>query len=186
MYIYVCMYVYTCMDVYFYKYNMCRDVCMYLAYINQFQNTQKQRKIFQHKRSVYLRQNIEEAEKDGKALWKSLNSILSPQSPTECPLTPDELLDNFVNKTAAIRHSTKDAPLPVLNSNHLNFPGLCAFDELSLPEVDKLLSDSSSKHCELDSSPVWIIKSLRHIFSPILLLLINCSLNTPPLPTSHS
>jgi hypothetical protein len=147
--------------------------------------SQKQRKIFQHKRSVYLRQNIEEAEKDGKALWKSLNSILSPQSPTECPLTPDELLDNFVNKTAAIRHSTKDAPLPVLNSNHLNFPGLCAFDELSLPEVDKLLSDSSSKHCELDSSPVWIIKSLRHIFVPILLLLINCSLNTATLPTSH-
>src|ERR1043165_5958984 len=39
MYMYVCMYVYTCMDVYLYIYNMCRDVCMYLAYINQFQNT---------------------------------------------------------------------------------------------------------------------------------------------------
>jgi len=85
----------------------------------------------------------------------------------------------------AIRHSTKDAPPPILNSDHLNFPGLLAFDEITLPEVDKLLSDSSSKHCELDSCPTWIIKSFRHIFAPILLLLINCSLITATLPTSH-
>jgi len=146
---------------------------------------QKQRKCFQHKRSIYLRHNIEEAEKDGKALWKSLNSILSPQSSIECPLSPDELLDHFANKTEAIRHSTKDAPLPDLNPNHLNFPGLCAFDEITLPEVDKLLSNSSSKQCELDSCPVWMIKSLRHLFAPILILLINCSLITATLPASH-
>ena len=70
-------------------------------------------------------------------------------------------------------------------SSNLSFPGLIAFDEVTLPEVDKLLSNSSTKHCELDSSPVWLIKSLRHIFAPILLLLINCSLLTSTLPTSH-
>jgi len=149
------------------------------------EQARKQRKLFQHKRSSFLRQHIEEAENDGRALWKSLNSIISPQSPLECPLSPDELLDHFATKTEAIRQSTKDASQPNLNPNHLNCPGFIAFDEVTLPEVDKLLSDSSSKHCELDSSPVWLIKSLRHIFAPILVLLINCSLFTATLPTSH-
>src|SRR5688572_3658153 len=121
----------------------------------------KQRKLFQHQRSSFL-QHIEEAENDEKAHWKSLNSILSPQSLLECPLSPDELLDHFANKKESIRQSTKDAPSLNLNSSKFSFPGLIAFDEVTLPEVDKLLSNSSSKRCELDSSPVWLIKSLRH------------------------
>src|SRR6218665_112502 len=147
--------------------------------------SRKQRKIFQQKRSSFLRQHIEEAENDGRTLWKALNSILSPQSPLECPLSPDELLDHFANKTEAICQSTKDAPAPDLNSNHMNFPGFIAFQEVTSPEVDKLLTESSTKNCELDSSPVWLIKSLRHVFVPILVLLINCSLSTCTVPTSH-
>ena len=37
---------------------------------------------------------------------------------------------------------------------------------------NKLLTESSTKHCELDFSPVWLIKSLCHVFVPILVLLI--------------
>ena len=67
----------------------------------------------------------------------------------------------------------------------MNFPGFIAFQEVTSPEVDKLLTESSTKNCELDSSPVWLIKSLRHVFVPILVLLINCSLLTCNVPTSH-
>src|SRR6218665_156945 len=97
---------------------------------------------------------IKEVENDGRALWKALNSILSPQSPLGCPLSPDELLDHFARKTVAIRKSTNDAPSPDKNSNHMNFSGFCAFEEVTLPEVDKLLrpTESNTKHCELVSS----------------------------------
>ena len=40
----------------------------------------KQRRLFQQKRSNYLRQRVADAQGDGKTLWKSLHNILSPPS----------------------------------------------------------------------------------------------------------
>src|SRR6218665_3653579 len=41
--------------------------------------------------------------------------------------------------------------------------------------VERLLSDSSKKQCELDSAPVWLLKSLCMVFAPFLAFLINVS-----------
>src|SRR6218665_1658993 len=53
---------------------------------------------------------------------------------------------------------------------------LCKFDEVTTAEVERLLSDSSTKQCELDSAPVWLLKSLCMVFAPILALLIDVSI----------
>jgi hypothetical protein len=94
-------------------------------------------------------------------------------------------LDYFAEKTDEIRESTKDAPLP----NFLNGspPGhnFVAFDEVTPAEIDKLLSDSSTKQCELDSAPVWLLKALRVVFAPILALLVNTSISQATLPEKH-
>ena len=47
---------------------------------------------------------------------------------------------------------------------------LPAFDEVTPDEVEKLLGDSTTKQCELDTAPVWIMKTLRAVFAPILAL----------------
>lgn len=52
-------------------------------------------------------------------------------------------------------------PSPNMNSNYFNFPGFIALEKVTLAEVDKLLIDYTM-HRELDSSPVWLIKFLRH------------------------
>jgi len=51
--------------------------------------------------------------------------------------------------------------------------------------VHKLIKDSSSKQCELDSIPTWLLKSLHSVFAPILASLINISLSQAHLPDTH-
>jgi len=51
--------------------------------------------------------------------------------------------------------------------------------------VNKLIKDSSSKQCELDYMPTWLLKSLHSVFVPILASLINISLSQAHLPDTH-
>ena len=145
-----------------------------------------QRRLFQQKRCSYYRRSIDEAMGDGKTLWKSLHSLLSPpnDSSSSC-VTSDKLLDFFVEKTADIRESTKDAPPPDLSDLPPPVHTFVAFDEIATADVEKLLADSSTKQCELDSAPVWLLKKLSCVFAPMLTLLINVSLSQSTLPDKH-
>src|SRR6218665_2330650 len=60
-----------------------------------------------------------------------------------------------------------------------------AFDEIATGDVEKLLDDSSTKQCELDTAPVWLLKTLLSVFAPILTLLINVSLSKSTFPDKH-
>ena len=99
----------------------------------------KQRHLFQYKCSSYIRQSIEEAEGNGRTLWKSLNSLLTPPTDTSSSLSPDDLLDFFAQKTDVIRESTKDAPPPVFPESPIHPHRFVAFDEVTPAEVNKLL-----------------------------------------------
>ena len=146
----------------------------------------KQRRLFQQKRSGYLKQRIEEAEGDGRTLWRSLNSLLTPPADNSASnLTPDTLLGHFSSKIDDIRHATKDAPPPVFQPCPVPEPGLVAFDEVSTGDVELLLKDSTTKQCELDTAPVWLIKKLSSVFAPIIAFLVNTSIRCSTLPAQH-
>jgi len=68
--------------------------------------------------------------------------ILSHQYPLECPLSPDELLIFLLIKPKIFTNLKRICPLPIFNCNHFNFHAFIAFDEVSLPEVDKVLTMS--------------------------------------------
>jgi len=78
-------------------------------------------------------------------------SLLSPPVETSSSIIPDALLDYFGNKTDAIRDSTKDVPPPTFPDPLVRPPGLMAFEEVTNMDVEKLLKDSTTKQCELDS-----------------------------------
>ena len=59
---------------------------------------------------------------------------------------------------------------------------LCKFDEVTTVKVDRFLSDSSTRQCELDPAAVWLLKPLFVAFAPILALLINVSIANSSLP----
>ena len=146
----------------------------------------KQRRLFLQKRSGYLKQKIEEAEGDGRTLWRSLNSLLTPPADTSASnLTPDTLLGHFSSKIDDIRHATKDAPPPVFQRCPVPELGLVAFDEVSTGDVELLLKDSTTKQCELDTAPVWLIKKLSSVFAPIIAFLVNTSIRCSTLPAHH-
>ena len=146
----------------------------------------KQRRLFQQKRSGYLKQRIEEAEGDGHTLWRSLNSLLTPPADTSASsLTPDTLLGHFSSKIDDIRHATKDAPPPVFQPCPVPEPGLVAFDEVTAGDIELLLKDSTTKQCELDTAPVWLIKKLSNVFAPIIAFLVNTSTRCSTLPAQH-
>jgi hypothetical protein len=84
-----------------------------------------------------------------------------------------------------IRESTKDTSMPDFSTRPPLAHSLCKFDEVTTAEVEKLITDSSTKQCELDSAPVWLLKSLYTVFAPILALLINVSITQAYLPAKH-
>ena len=124
-----------------------------------------QRRLFQQKRCNYPRDNIECATGNGRALWKSLNTLLTPPPDTSLRISPDTLLDYFENKVKTIRESTKDAPVPDFSTLPPSVHSLCKFNEITTAEVERLLGDSSTKECELDSAPVWLLVSVHGLCS---------------------
>jgi len=89
---------------------------------------------------------------------KSLHSLLDPTIDTNSAITPDDLLDPT---------------------------GFTTSLTVSPAEVDKLIKDSFSEQCELDSMPTWLPKSLHSIFAPNLALLLNIFLSQAHLPDTH-
>ena len=59
---------------------------------------------------------------------------------------------------------------------------MVAFDEVSTGDVELLLKDSTTKQCELDTAPVWLIKKLSSVFAPIIAFLVNTSIRCSTLP----
>ena len=127
-----------------------------------------QRRLFQQKRSSYLRWGIDDVQGDGRTLWKSLHSLLTPSAETSSPLTPDELLDYFENKIGKMYVCR-----PRMPDGCPQCPSLAALGEITPENFEKLLADSAMKQCKLDSMPVRLIKTLRHVFAPMLTMLIN-------------
>jgi hypothetical protein len=74
---------------------------------------------------------------------------------------------------------------PDIPENCSQFPSLTAFDEVTTENVEKLLTDSAVKQCELDSMQVRLLKTFRYAFAPILAMLINISLISGILPDLH-
>ena len=66
--------------------------------------------------------------------------------------------------------------------NH--YPALRSFTLLTDNELRQIIMSSSSKSCELDTIPTWLLKSTIEVHLPVLTLIINASLQTGEVLTS--
>lgn len=116
-----------------------------------------------------------------KTHWESINTLLTPPPDTSPRISPDKWVDYFANKIHKIRESIKDAPMPDFLVPPPLAHSLCKFVEVTTAAIEKLISDSSTKQCELDSAPFLLLKSLYTVLAPIL----SVSITQASLPAKH-
>ena len=93
-----------------------------------------------------------------------------PIAPTTSSHTVDDFVGFCVGKVDKIRQATSGAPPPVIQTRHV--AQFSHFSPVTSKEIINLLAVVPSKCCSLDPLPTWIIKKLKHVFTPILCSLV--------------
>lgn len=63
-------------------------------------------------------------------------------------------------------------------------PEFSTFRPVTEEEVEKFISDSPDKHCDLDPIPTWLLKKCSSVLIPAITKMINFSLSTGRFPSS--
>ena len=64
----------------------------------------------------------------------------------------------------------------------MNLPGLVKFDDASPDDIAKVIKNSPTKSCLLDSWPTFLVKDCLDILLPSITKLVNCSLSEGAVP----
>ena len=88
------------------------------------------------------------------------------------------ILDNalnryFAGKVEAIWVVTASAQPPTLN--HRDIPPYPAFIRSTVEGVSRIMRDTPSRQCELDSIPTWLVKELCDVLTLIVIAMTNAS-----------
>jgi len=97
-------------------------------------------------------------------------------------ILPTTSLVYFQDKVDTVRASTSATPLydvpfkPTKSSSD-------SWTAVTIDEVNKLISASPNKTCQLDPVPTWLVKEMRELLAPLITLLFNRSLVTECFPS---
>jgi len=83
----------------------------------------------------------------------------------------------FQDKVDAVRTSASATPLYDVPFK-LTTSSLDSWTAVTIDEVNKLISASPNKTCQLDPVPTWLVKQMRELLAPFITLLFNRSLVT--------
>jgi hypothetical protein len=163
-----------------YRTNLC--AVSKVQWQNQFK---KQRMFFQQKLIDYWTSVIDDCRHDSKALWSKLRLQMTPPPPpnSSC-FSADDFAQHFTAKVGKIRAATAAAPPPQIESRSVAAT-LSSFTPVTAVEVQRLLSQSTSKHCLLDPIPTWLLKRTADIVAPVLTVLSNMSMQLGVFPQLH-
>ena len=121
-----------------------------------------------------------------RRLWATIADVLgrstTPNSPTLPSFTADDYLNFVQSKINSTRKSTEGSPPPVFSTTTAV---LSSWDPIQPDALRKLILDSSSKSCELDLLPPFLVKEFIDELTPFLLLLCNSSLTQGCVPALH-
>ena len=144
------------------------------------------------KRCKYNRKALNASAGDTKALYKKLNRLLGNTS-QEIPnhTDPSSLAEGFKNffaeKVDNIRKDIVKESESVAewkaDTNEMEVN--CRLDHFSpttLEEIQKLISNMSNKFCGLDPMPTFLLKRCVEELSPVLLHIVNLSVNKAEFP----
>ena len=128
-----------------------------------------------------------------RQLFKVVDKIANGKSPQILPDCADkkELANKFANyfssKITDIRQTLENAPKENIS---VSVPESCRttfveFQQVTVDDVRKFITDSPTKSCSLDPIPTWLLKSeLLEELLPFITRLINASLSEGNFPSS--
>ena len=164
------------------RFRRTRDPVDRLNWMDHLRNMQRE---FRDRETTYWESLIEREKGNSRRLWAALSDVLgrssTPRLPTSAFTAADYL--NFVqSKIDATRQATVNASPPSFLPTTST---LSAWEPLQLDTIRQLVLDSSSKSCELDLLPSFLIKDFVDDFAPFLQLLCNSSLSQGSVPALH-
>lgn len=143
-------------------------------------------------KSNHLSKKIQQHKGNSKALFKVINSCLHRKQQSPLPdATDDKILANefntyFSKKIHDIRAKldTEISHPNTSNPSETVFKGqpLDKFKTYSKDEIRKIISCMSTKHCELDPIPTWLLKECLDELLPLITDIVNLSLQTGIMP----
>ena len=153
---------------------------------HQWQNQfTKQRLFFQQKLKDYWTCTIDECRHDPKALWSKLRLQMTPPLPSNSScFSADDFAQHFTTKVDKIRAATAAAPTPQIESRSVAAT-LSNFTPVTVAEVQRQLSRTTAKHCQLDPIPTWLLKRIAGIVAPVLTDMSNMSMQLGDFPQMH-
>ena len=163
----------------------------------QFLNYKKElnRKIDIARKNYYLNK-FENCRADSSSTWKLTNNILGRKSKSKVPSSlghdSDEITDekeisnifnrHFVNvgpRLANTLQNTDTNPINYLGDRHLNSFSFMATTPQEIINIIKLFEN---KKTSLNNIPIFVLKKISHIISPLLSDIFNHSINSGVFP----
>lgn len=154
-------------------------------------------KLLVETRRRYYQNKIAESGSDQKAIYTVVRHLLGQSTSVTLPdyESPQDLANQFsaffTDKIVNIRQSFSTEPntlptetLHTENETVENITHLSEFTQASEDEIRKIISSSSSKSCELDPLPTWLLKDCLEQLLPLITVIINKSLQEGVVPTA--
>ena len=135
----------------------------------------------------YYNERVRGCAGNTQELFRILNSLLGRSSASKLPSSDPEtaaqgLSEFFIEKIIRIRCSISQRPLaPTLAAPHLSSV-LSTLAPITSATLTKLIASAPSKHCELDPIPTHLLKLVVHELTPLILQVVNTSLQTGTFP----
>ena len=143
----------------------------------------RKHRLYSSKQNTYWEAKVVESRSNPVKLWKNLSEIMrreKPRAPATDGLSAQCFSDAFADKINKVRSATAADPEP--SSKHTVFNAqFNAFKPVDPATVRR----ASTKNCELDPVPTWIVKQYVNELAPFLTTLVNASFRDGSFPSTQ-
>ena len=134
------------------------------------------RKLSKVKAASYWQSEINAAAGDSRRQWSNIKSLLGEKVRTNRTFSASNYHDMMDSKVSDIRTATASSCDPTYDVN--NSPSSLAEFQFSVDDVLASIASSSSKQCDSDPMPTWLLKKCSSILAPYITNIFNISLSS--------
>ena len=141
------------------------------------------RRLSRNKASSYWKSEIRSEAGNSRRIWRHVNTFLGEtRRRAETFFTAEQYHDVIDKKTTDICAATESAETPSYSNNTTST--WSDLESVNVEDVLKVIGSSSTKQCDSDPLPSWLLKSCATKLGPYITMLFNTSLSTERFSTT--